>query len=364
MTSDLLWRCAGRRLGFRLEPEAAHRMAIAALKSGLLPVRAAPRDARLEVRAAGLAFPNPVGVAAGFDKDAEVPDAVIATGFGFTEIGTTTPMPQTGNPRPRVFRLPDDDAVINRLGFNNEGHDAAHARLAARRGRGIVGVNIGANKDATDRIADYVAGLRRFHALASYFTVNISSPNTPGLRDLQGRAQLAELLGRLAEARHAEEAAHRRTVPMLLKIAPDITEDGLDDIVAEVLDKGLDGMIVSNTTLSRAGLSRDPNEAGGLSGKPLFERSTIVLAKTRQRIGPDKLLIGVGGVHDAQSALAKIEAGADLVQLYTGMIFEGPGIANTITRGLSKALDARRVAQMSDLRDAKVNEWAARAIAG
>ena len=356
--------CAARALTFRFEPETAHRMAIAALKSGFLPVRPAPRDPRLETLVAGLAFPNPVGVAAGFDKDAEVPDALIATGFGFTEVGTTTPKPQPGNPRPRIFRLTADNAVINRLGFNNQGHDAAFARLVARRGRGIVGVNIGANKDAEDRIADYVTGLRRFYTLASYFTVNISSPNTPGLRDLQGRAQLAELLSRLGEARAQEEETHKRAVPVLLKIAPDITEEGLDDIVAEVLDKGLDGMIVSNTTLSRTGIASDPGEAGGLSGRPVFERSTIVLAKTRQRIGKDKALIGVGGIDSAETALAKIEAGADLVQLYTGMIYQGAGIANTINRGLSKALDARGAARLAELRDAKTEEWAAKGIPG
>jgi dihydroorotate dehydrogenase len=353
---------AGRWLAFRLEPEAAHRMAIAGLKSGLSPVRAIRPNPKLSVLTAGLAFPNPVGVAAGFDKDAEVPDELIATGFGFAEVGTTTPKPQPGNPQPRVFRLPGDRAVINRLGFNNEGHDAAFRRLEARRGRGIVGVNIGANKDAEDRIADYVTGLRRFYTLADYFTVNISSPNTPGLRDLQGRAQLAELLSRIGEARQAEEETHKRRVPVLLKIAPDITEDGLDDIVAEVLDKTLDGMIVSNTTLSRTGIARDPGEAGGLSGRPVFERSTIVLAKTRERLGPDLTLIGVGGVDSAESALAKIEAGADLVQLYTGMIYRGPGVANAINRGLARMLDARGTASISDLRDDAVKDWAAKAI--
>ncbi len=205
MTAGSVWECAGRWLTFRFEPETAHRMAIAGLKSGALPVRAATPDPRLAVTAAGLTFPNPLGMAAGFDKDAEVPDELLGIGFGFAEIGTTTPKPQPGNPRPRIFRLTRDHAVINRLGFNNQGHDAAFGRLAARRGRGVVGVNIGANKDAGDRIADYVTGLRRFYTLASYFTINISSPNTPGLRDLQGRAQLAELLSRIGEARAAEE---------------------------------------------------------------------------------------------------------------------------------------------------------------
>ncbi|MFZ2100698.1 MAG: quinone-dependent dihydroorotate dehydrogenase [Oricola sp.] len=364
MTPGGLWECAGQWLAFRLEPETAHRMAIAGLKSGLSPVRAARPDPRLNVLTAGLAFPNPLGMAAGFDKDAEVPDELIGTGFGFAEVGTTTPKPQPGNPRPRVFRLPKDHAVINRLGFNNQGHDAAFDRLVARRGRGIVGVNIGANKDSGDRIADYVTGLTRFYTLASYFTINISSPNTPGLRDLQGREQLAELLGRIADARQAEIETHKRAVPVLLKIAPDITEEGLDDIVAEVLDKKLDGMIVSNTTLSRTGIAADPGEAGGLSGRPLFERSTIVLAKARERIGPDLTLIGVGGVDSAETALAKIEAGADLVQLYTGMIYRGPGIANEINRGLGKLLDDRKAASISALRGTRRKEWAAKPIPG
>ncbi|MCI5078236.1 quinone-dependent dihydroorotate dehydrogenase [Oricola sp.] len=359
---DRLWDRAGRWLSFRFEPETAHAMALNALKSGLLPACTEKPDPRLEVVTAGLAFPNPVGVAAGFDKDAKVPDALLRIGFGFAEIGTTTPKPQSGNPRPRIFRLPADHAVINRLGFNNEGHDAAFERLVARHGRGIVGVNIGANKDAEDRIADYVTGLKRFYTLASYFTVNISSPNTPGLRDLQGRAQLAELLGRLDEARRAEEEIHKRAVPVLLKIAPDIAEADLDDIVAEVTDKRLDGMIVSNTTLSRKGISRDPGEAGGLSGRPVFERSTIVLAKTRERLGPSKTLIGVGGVDSGATALAKIEAGADLVQLYTGMIFRGPDIANAINRELSALLDDRAAASLLDLRGSRVADWAAKAI--
>jgi dihydroorotate dehydrogenase len=362
MSAGDLWSCAGRWLTFRLDPETAHRMAIAGLKSGMLPVRPAKPDPRLSVMTSGLTFPNPLGMAAGFDKDAEVPDELIGVGFGFAEVGTTTPKPQPGNPRPRIFRLPADRAVINRLGFNNQGHDAAFKRLVARRGRGLVGVNIGANKDAEDRIADYVTGLRRFYTLADYFTVNISSPNTPGLRDLQGRAQLADLLARIREARHAEEDIHKRVVPVFLKIAPDITEEGLDDIVAEVMDKSLDGMIVSNTTLSRSGISADPNEAGGLSGRPLFERSTIVLAKTRERIGPLKTLIGVGGIDSAETALGKIEAGADLVQLYTGMIYRGPGIANEITRGLSAALDRKGSATLADLKGAKTKEWAAKAI--
>lgn len=350
----------GRALMFRFEPETAHRFAISALKSGLLPTASGEQNTRLGVKLAGLSLPNPVGVAAGFDKDAEVPDALLSIGFGFTEIGTVTPLPQSGNPQPRVFRLIDDHGVINRLGFNNSGHDAAFSRLVATKRNGIIGVNIGANKDSEDRIGDYVQGLIRFSDLASYFTVNISSPNTPGLRDLQARDQLAALLGRIAEARLALMNEGKPSVPVFLKIAPDVAEADLDDIIAEVKDHAIDGIIVSNTTLSRASLKNDPGEAGGLSGRPLFERSTIMLAKVRERAGPDLALIGVGGVDDAQTARSKIEAGADAVQLYTGMIYGGPKIAQRICRGLSDMLNADGKNAVSEWRDTKTVEWANR----
>jgi dihydroorotate dehydrogenase len=350
----------GRWLMFRFDPETAHALAIRGLKSGTLPAFAGTADPRLAVDLAGLGFPNPVGVAAGFDKNAEVPDALLGLGFGFAEVGTVTPRPQPGNPKPRVFRLPADAAVINRLGFNNQGHEAAWFRLEARNAPGIVGVNIGANKDSDDKPADYVAGLERFYALASYFTVNISSPNTPGLRDLQARDALGDLLARVGEARIAKIEETGRRVPIFLKIAPDVSEAGLEDIVAEVLDKGIDGIIVSNTTLSRAGLSADPGEAGGLSGRPLFDRATIMLAKTRQRVGPDMALIGVGGVDGPETALGKIEAGADLVQLYTGMIYRGPTIARRICEGLSATLDKEGIGSITQLRDRKLKSWAER----
>ncbi|QBK32210.1 quinone-dependent dihydroorotate dehydrogenase [Roseitalea porphyridii] len=348
----------GRWLMFRFDPETAHALAVRGLRTGKLPRHRADVDPRLAVDLAGLHFPNPVGVAAGFDKNAEVPDALLGLGFGFTEVGTVTPRPQPGNPKPRVFRLPADAAVINRLGFNNQGHEAAWFRLEARNGTGIVGVNIGANKDTNDKPADYVAGLERFYALASYFTVNISSPNTPGLRDLQARDALGDLLARVGEARIRKIEETGRRVPVFLKIAPDVTETGLDDIVAEVVDKAIDGIVVSNTTLSRAGLTADPGEAGGLSGRPLFDRATIMLAKTRQRVGPDMALIGVGGVDGPETALGKIEAGADLVQLYTGMIYRGPTIARRICEGLSAALDEAGAASISDLRDRTTAQWA------
>ena len=346
---------------FLFDPETAHGLSITALKSGIVPSCTRAADPRLARTVAGLAFPNPLGMAAGYDKNAEVPDALLRLGFGFTEVGTLTPRPQAGNPKPRIFRLAADRGVINRLGFNNEGHDAAHARLSARESRaGIVGVNIGANKDSEDRIADYVAGIRRFASLASYFTVNISSPNTPGLRDLQARESLKALLDAVLAARREEAGRLGRPLPVFLKIAPDLPEEGLDDIAAEALAQDLDGLIVSNTTLSREGLTDrvQANEAGGLSGAPLFRLSTGVLARMRHRVGPSLPIIGVGGVGTAEDALEKIRAGADLVQLYSCMVYEGPGLPARIIGGLSRLLDRENVASIRDLRDTRVDYWA------
>jgi dihydroorotate dehydrogenase len=315
---------------FALEPEAAHRAAIRALALGLY--RPAPaHDPRLNRRILGLDFPNPVGLAAGFDKNGEVPDAALALGFGFVEIGTVTPRPQGGNPRPRMFRAPADRAIVNRLGFNSEGHDAVHARLARRRRRGIVGVNLGANKESSDRIADYVTGARRFADVADYLTINISSPNTPGLRDLQEKDALRRLLG--------EVGAARGSVPVLVKIAPDLDDDALGGIVETVIAAGIDGMIVSNTTLSRDGVS-DPQlaaEAGGVSGRPLFAPSTKMLARARRLAGDRLVLVGVGGIDSGVAARQKLAAGADLVQLYTGMVYEGPGLPARIVAELARA---------------------------
>ncbi len=347
---------------FLFDPETAHGMSIAALRSGLVPACQVTPDGRLAQTVAGLSFANPLGMAAGYDKNAEVPDALLRLGFGFTEVGTLTPLPQAGNPKPRIFRLTTDRAVINRLGFNNDGHKAALARLAARKGTaGIVGVNIGANKDSQDRIADYVAGIRRFASLASYFTVNISSPNTPGLRDLQARESLKALLEAVLSARAEEAAQAGRALPVFLKIAPDLPEEGLDDIAAEALSHDLDGLIVSNTTLSRTGLKDETQagEAGGLSGAPLFQLSTAVLAKMRQRVGASLPIIGVGGVSSAEDVLTKIRAGADLVQLYSGMVYEGPGLPGRILADLSRLLDMESVASIRDLRDSQVDQWAA-----
>lgn len=321
----------------RLDPETAHGLTLKGL--ALWPSSAPRDDPRLAVEAFGLRFPNPLGVAAGVDKDAEVPDALLGLGFGFTEVGTLTPRPQPGNPRPRVFRLPADRALINRYGFNNAGHAEARARLAARAGRsGIVGVNIGTNKDAADRGADYVAGIAAFADLASYFTINVSSPNTPGLRDLQGANELDDLLDRVVTAR---DAAPRR-VPLLLKIAPDLDEVALDDIVRVARARRIDGMIVSNTTIARSGLTDEAatRQAGGLSGPPLFAAATRVLAQTFLRAEKQFPLIGVGGVEDAATALAKIRAGATLLQLYTALVYKGPKLVGEVKRGLLATIAA------------------------
>lgn len=345
---------------FLFDAETAHGLSISGLKSSLLPKCRLPDDPRLAQTVAGIRFPNPVGMAAGYDKNAEVADELLGLGFGFAEVGTLTPKPQSGNAKPRIFRLVSDEGVINRLGFNNEGHDRALERLKARSGKhGIVGVNIGANKDSQDRVADYVAGIRSFYAVASYFTANISSPNTPGLRDLQAKDSLAELLDAVLTARADEATKAGRRVPVFLKIAPDLTEEGMDDIAEVVLARDLDGLIVSNTTLARDGLTdtRFAKEAGGLSGKPLFAKSTAVLAGMRHRVGKDLPIIGVGGISSAETALEKIRAGADLVQLYSCMIYEGPGLPSAIVKGLSKALDQLGVASVAELRDSRVDHW-------
>jgi dihydroorotate dehydrogenase len=314
-----------------LDPESAHHATLAALQLAWLP-HPPPNDPRLAVRAFGLDFPNPIGLAAGFDKDGVAPDNLLSLGFGFVEIGTVTPHPQSGNPRPRLFRLDRDRGVINRLGFNSAGHAKAHENLARRRAAGIVGVNLGANKDSEDRVADYVAGIDSFADVASYFTINVSSPNTPGLRDLQQATALSELLSRVLEAR--DRAPVRR--PLLLKIAPDLSLEELDDIVRVARDRGIDGMIVSNTTVSRPASLASPRakESGGLSGRPLFDLSTQMLREAHRRVEGQFPLIGVGGVDGPDAALAKLDAGATLVQLYSALVFDGPELIARIKRGL------------------------------
>lgn len=359
----MIGRLAGiaSRSLFVFDPEIAHNLSITVLKTGISPVCPPKPDPRLAQTIAGIRFENPVGLAAGYDKNAEVPDALLKIGFGFTEVGTLTPKPQAGNEKPRLFRLVQDRAVINRFGFNNQGHDVVFDRLKARgSAKGIVGVNIGANKDSADRIADYVLGIHRFYSVATYFTVNISSPNTPGLRDLQARESLAALLSAVLAARDEEAIRAGKRLPVFLKIAPDLTEEGLDDVAAEALAHDLDGLIVSNTTLSREGLKDQvqAKQAGGMSGAPLFAKSTAVLARMRKRVGPDLPIIGVGGVGSAENAMEKIRAGADLVQVYSCMVYEGPALPGDINRGLSRLLDRDGIASIRDLRSTRVDHWA------
>ncbi len=324
----------------RFDPEDAHRLAIGGLK--MLPVpRAKEDDPKLATGAFGLNFPNPVGMAAGFDKNAEVPDALLRLGFGFVEIGSVTPRPQDGNPRPRLFRLEDDSAIVNRMGFNNDGADPVLRRLAHRAQRGgIVGVNIGANKDSTDRTADYVRLIETFAPVASYFTLNVSSPNTPGLRNLQQAATLDNLLARVIEARDRVQADAGHT-PLLLKIAPDLTLPELDDVVHIARARGIDGMIVSNTTLARPKTLRDldgAKEQGGLSGRPLLRLSTRMVAETYVRTEGAFPLIGVGGIDSGGAALMKVRAGATLVQLYSSLVYRGLGLIEGIKADLLSTL--------------------------
>ncbi len=327
---------------FGLPPERVHGLTLAMLKSGLLGGSGPATEPRLAQTLFGLTFPNPVGLAAGFDKNAEVPDAMLRLGFGFAECGTVTPKPQSGNPRPRIFRLTDDKAVINRLGFNNEGHDAALMRLQRRQGKGgIVGINIGANKDSPDRAGDYVEGYRRLAPFASYVTINISSPNTPGLRGLQNSEELADLLGRVCE----ERRAHAVQRPVFLKIAPDLDAEAISAIVEACVSHGIDALIVSNTTISRPENLRSSYKAetGGLSGAPLLTLSTQALALAFKAARGRLPLIGAGGIANADDAYLKIAAGARLVQLYTGMIFHGPGLAADIARGLAARLKRENI---------------------
>jgi dihydroorotate dehydrogenase len=319
-----------------LPPETAHRATLRLLQSAgpLLPAARAD-DPRLALTALGMNFPNPIGLAAGFDKDAEVPDAMLKFGFGFVECGSVTPRPQAGNPQPRLFRLRADRAVINRMGFNNGGMDAMAAKLAARAKRGIVGINIGANKDSADRTADYELCFAALAPFASYITANVSSPNTPGLRGLQNKDELQKLLETLTNAR-----ARAGYLPILLKIAPDVTPDALDDIADVTLASGIEGIIATNTTIARPPWlkSKQANESGGLSGAPLMVPSSAILKALRQRVGAKLTLIGVGGVSSGADAYAKIRAGASLVQLYTALAYAGPGLVARIKRDLLACL--------------------------
>jgi dihydroorotate dehydrogenase len=347
---------------FRLDPEDAHEWAIRAFKvlQRLPRLPAPPDDPRLAVFAFGLDFPNPLGLAAGFDKNGEVIDAILRLGFGFTEVGTISPLPQGGQSRPRLFRLTRDKAVINRLGFPSQGHAAVHARLALRAQKpGIVGINLGATKVSSDRPADYARGIEIFADAADYFAINVSSPNTPGLRDLQRADALDNLLARVLAARDiATERFGRKAV--LLKIAPDLTLAELDEIISRARARKIDGLIVSNTTVSRPRTLRDPsaNEPGGLSGQPLFALSTQMLAAAYLRTENQFPLIGVGGIDNAETAVAKIEAGASLVQLYTSFVFKGLVLADEIKRGLVRLLAQNSYPRLADATGAAAADWA------
>jgi len=330
-----------RPFAFALDAETAHRATIAALK--LAPVRHPPRfPDSLKTTVAGIAFAMPVGLAAGFDKDAEVPEQMLGLGFGFVEVGTVTPRPQAGNPKPRLFRLAEDGAVINRMGFNNKGQPVAWRRLQeCQHVKGVIGVNVGANKDSPDFIADYVAGVRSMSAVARYITINVSSPNTPGLRGLQDEGALDDLLAAVAEGRTDR--------PIFLKVAPDLNAGDPERIVKAAIDHKIDALIVANTTVARPPLkSRFASEAGGLSGAPLKAFALETLRRFRSASGGEIPLIGVGGIANADDAWERIRAGASLIQLYTAMVYEGPGIARRIARGLAERLQREGMSNIAD----------------
>lgn len=339
----------------RMDPEIAHGATISALRLGLAPPQERPDPPELKTSLVGLDLANPVGMAAGFDKNAEVPVPLARMGFGMVEVGTLTPRAQAGNPKPRLFRVPEAEGVINRMGFNNEGHDAAFERLKGLHVPAILGVNIGANKDSEDFVADYVKGVLRFAEVADYLTVNISSPNTPGLRNLQGDEALRRLLGEVLRAR--SKASVR--VPVLLKLAPDLDEAALDGIARVIAETDLDGLVVSNTTIGRDPVSGMENatQTGGLSGKPLFPLATQKLAQVRQRV--DNLpIIGVGGIHSPETALQKFEAGANAIQLYSALVFGGLDLLERIKRGLAAAVRADGKTNIAELVGRRTDEWA------
>ncbi|MBT3361251.1 MAG: quinone-dependent dihydroorotate dehydrogenase [Rhodospirillales bacterium] len=327
-----------------LDPETGHRLAIGALKRGLVPACGKFDDSVLRTTVWGRELPNPIGTAAGFDKNAEAVDAVHLLGFGFAEIGTVTPQPQRGNPKPRLFRLLADDAVINRMGFNNEGLEVVLARLKAASRKGIVAVNVGKNKDAEDAVADYVTGVSAAAELADFLVLNVSSPNTPGLRGLQKKSELGSLLEASIAARNG------CSVPILVKVAPDLSDDELKDIAGTCLDVGIDGIVATNTTISRPDGLRDPNatQGGGLAGRPLFELSTRILHRLYELTDGKVPLVGVGGVSSGADAYAKIRAGASLVQLYSAMVFAGPNLVNRINRDLAALLHRDGFAGVKD----------------
>ena len=340
----------------RMDPETAHGATIAALRLGLAPEQEYPDPPELRTSLAGLELKNPIGMAAGFDKNGEVPRPLALMGFGMVEIGTVTPLPQAGNPKPRLFRVAAAEGVINRMGFNNDGHDEVYRRLSGVRVPAVLGVNIGANKDSADFTADYAKGVARFARLADYLTVNISSPNTPGLRDLQQEDALKRLLHAVLTVRSKSPVR----VPVFLKLAPDLDQAAMDAIIRVVATTDLDGLIVSNTTISRdpvAGME-NAQEAGGLSGKPLFDLATRRLAQMRQRTSLP--IIGVGGIHSPESAMEKFKAGANAIQLYSALVFGGLDLLDRIKRGLVAAVRAEGKTNIADLVGTRTADWASR----
>ncbi|HHY50339.1 MAG TPA: quinone-dependent dihydroorotate dehydrogenase [Alphaproteobacteria bacterium] len=339
-----------------MDPEIAHAATISALKLGLAPEQQEPDPPELATTLCGLELRNPVGMAAGFDKNGEVPKPLARMGFGMVEVGTVTPLPQEGNDKPRLFRIPEAEGIVNRMGFNNDGHEAVFARLKGAHVGAILGVNVGANKTSEDFVADYVLGVTRFAEVADYLTVNISSPNTPGLRNLQSREALTRLLGEVLRAR----AKAKVRVPVLLKLAPDLDERQMDEIAAVIGGTDLDGLIISNTTISREAVQglANADEAGGLSGKPLFPLATRRLAQMRQRVGPLSM-VGVGGIHSPRTALQKFEAGADAIQLYSALVFGGLDLLDRVKRGLTAAVRAEGKRNIRELVGTRTADWAA-----
>jgi dihydroorotate dehydrogenase len=349
-----MWERFGLSIMHRLDPERAHALALAALKTGFMPLQGPVTSPRLAITLAGMRMPNPVGLAAGFDKNAEAIAPLARAGFGFLEVGAATPRPQPGNPRPRLFRLTEDRAAINRFGFNNDGMDAIATRLAANRCEIPVGLNLGANKDSPDRAADFAHVLARCGPHVDFATVNVSSPNTEKLRDLQGKAALSALLAGVMTAR----AALPQPIPVFLKIAPDLSEAELVDVAEVALQSGISGLIATNTTLNRDGLANaHKGETGGLSGQPLFDRSTRVLARLYQLTGGVLPIIGVGGVSSADQAWEKLRAGASAVQLYTGLVYGGITLAARIAEGLDRRCEAEGFATIADVTGTGVDAW-------
>lgn len=348
-----------------MPPELAHRATILALKNGVHPTAPTP-DPRLQVEVGGLTFANPLCMAAGFDKNAQVYHALWRMGFGAAEVGTLTPLPQEGNAPPRLFRLEEHQAVINRMGFNNCGHRDAQKRLQADKQsrKGILGINIGANKDAEHFVQDYITGMTAFYDLADYFTVNISSPNTPGLRDLQAQEALARLLEAVLGQRDVCALETGRRVPVFLKIAPDVSENELQAMCTTIQQHDLDALIISNTTLDRTVVAghEHADQAGGLSGAPLFLRSTIKLAQARQLLGADFILVGVGGIGSGADAVIKLRAGANLIQLYSGLVYGGLGLIEDIMTALGAELDRSGLDTLSKLTSLDADQWAQKSI--